>query len=274
MTDETQITDGKTIIMQALHFLYHEILSAPSGYTYAITSAEFERHCEMFERLRRDDGSSLRPEVTFDDGHLSDHEFALPILRHHGLQARFFITAGWTGCRAGFMDWEQLRALDAAGQQIGAHGMTHKLLTHCSARELDEELRGARLRLEDGLGTPVTTMSLPGGRWDPAVLRACWDAGYTEVFTSSPRAESMVRPAQGVVGRLNVRSSNTADWLGQVLHQETGVLASLERQERIKAIAKRLLGDRLYAGLWSVLNRQGQASDAETERPTPEIPVR
>jgi hypothetical protein len=260
--------------MDSLHLLYHELRSTPSSYSYVFPAQEFERHCELFARLQQPGTNTLRPEITFDDGHLSNHELALPILQRHNLRARLFITAGWTGKRAGFMGWLELRALHAAGHQIGAHGMTHKLLTHCSPTELDNELRGARLLLEDGLGQPVTTMSLPGGRSNRSVLDACWAAGYTEVFTSVPRSEPTLRPPHSTIGRLNVRSSTTPTWLEQVLRPETGLLHKLQRQDAIKSAAKSLLGDRVYAKLWSALNRQEQEPDVDINPHAPETPAR
>lgn len=250
--------------MKTLHLLYHELRPTPSDYSYVMECSEFERHCELFARLRQQP-QTLQPEITFDDGHRSNYDFAMPILERHGLRARFFITAGWTGQREGYMDWSQLRALHASGQSIGAHGLTHTLLTHCSATQLNNELFGARKLLEDGLGAPITTMSLPGGRANAAVLRACWNAGYTEVFTSVPRAEPAMRPAHSTVGRLNVRSGMTSAWLEQLLQLESGILAKLERQDRIKSAAKSLLGDRLYARLWALVNRQ--EPDASPEEP-------
>src|SRR6185437_12879132 len=122
-------------------------------------------------------------------GHLSDYEHALPLLQARNLQARFFITVGWTGQKPGYMGWNELRSLHEAGQQIGAHGWTHTLLTHCSDKELATELGQARLTLEDKLGTAITTMSLPGGRYNRHVLAACEKQGYTQVYTSIPRSE-------------------------------------------------------------------------------------
>jgi peptidoglycan/xylan/chitin deacetylase (PgdA/CDA1 family) len=260
--------------MDVLHLLYHELRAAPGSYSYIVAIDEFDRHCELFARLQRGETNSLRPELTFDDGHISNYEFALPILQRHALSARFFITAGWIGRRAGYMGWTELRALHAAGQHIGAHGLTHKLLTHCSAAELNEELHGARQRLEDGLGRSITTMSLPGGRANAAVLRACWDAGYTQVFTSVPQSSPGARAPRSTVGRLNIRNSTTAAWLEQALRPETRILAKLERQDRIKRAGKTLLGDHLYAKLWSILNRQEPETDPQAEQGKPEIPAR
>lgn len=250
--------------MKSLHLLYHELRPGGSRYSYVTPCAEFEAHCELFARRQALASESLlRPDITFDDGHLSDHTYALPLLDRYGLQATFFITAGWTGKRAGYMDWPTLRELRAAGHTVGAHGMEHRLLTGCSAAELHEELNGARSRLEDGLGETITAMSLPGGRSNAAVLRACFAAGFTQVFTSVPRAEGDLR-APGTVGRLNLVAGTTVPWLERLLAPDSGVLQRLERADRVKGAAKAILGDHLYAKAWSLINRQ-EADDAEAQ---------
>ena len=242
--------------MKSLHLLYHELRPAKSRYSYVTPCAEFEAHCELIAQYRQAGSETLLlPEITFDDGNLSDHLYAMPLLERYGLRTRFFVTAGWTGRRSGFMDWPALRALHAAGHSLGAHGMTHKLLTDCSAAELDNELGGSRRLLEDGLQAPVTTLSLPGGRSNGRVLRACFAAGFTQVFTSAPRAEDMLaNPA--TVGRLNLLAGTTVSWLEALLDPASGVLARLERIDRVKSAAKLLLGSRLYTKAWALANRQ------------------
>lgn len=247
--------------MQNLHLLYHELRRVPSSYSYALECTTFEQHCELFAKLRRPGATTFRPEVTFDDGHRSDYEFALPILQRHDITARFFITAGWTDQRAGYMRWPELRALHSSGQHIGAHGWSHALLTHCTNAELERELGGAKRALEDGLGAPVTTMSLPGGRTNARVLAACWDAGFEQVFTSSPRAEPGIPTSRTTIGRLNVRSSMSAATLHRLLQPESGALRALERQEQLKGTVKAIIGDRAYAKVWALLNRHEPETD-------------
>ena len=237
-----------------LYLLYHELRPTRSSYSYVLETEEFEKQADLFEKLRQIGGSGLWPELTFDDGHISNFEFALPILEVHALQAWFFITVGWTDRRPGYMGWKELRALHQAGQHIGTHGWSHTLLTHCSARELHSELVDARLTLEDKLGTSITTMSLPGGRYNKRVLTACRQAGYTKIFTSIPKAET--EPSGLTVGRLNIRGDMSLEWISQLFHPGSNVLSGLERQYQMKAAAKSLLGDRLYEKLWAILNRQ------------------
>jgi peptidoglycan/xylan/chitin deacetylase (PgdA/CDA1 family) len=249
-----------------LFFLYHELRAAPSNYSYVIERTAFEQHLDLFLQARTLGNTTLFPEITFDDGHLSNYEIALPALAARNLTATFFLTVGWMGTRAGYMDWSQVQSLHTAGQRIGAHGWSHALLTHCDESALQTELQTARLTLEDKLGAAITTMSLPGGRFDQRVLNACKAAGYTHVYTSNPRAEPTDLPF--LIGRLNLRNNTTVETLTQLLDTSSGMLAYLERQDKWKSTLKRTLGDRLYTKLWSTLNRQEPETDpAEVPQP-------
>lgn len=237
-----------------IFLLYHELRPGGSPYSYVVSTEMFERQVDLYARLRENATAGLLPEITFDDGDVSNLVFAAPVLQSRGLAARFFITAGWTGKKAGYMGWPELRALREAGQEIGAHGWSHKLLTHCSAKELQTELSGARLTLEDKLGTSITTMSLPGGRYNRRVLAACKEAGYTQVYSSIPRAEAS-SPGP-LIGRLNIRGNMRLDWIASLFEPDSKVLSGLERQYRMKTAVKTLLGDKMYAKMWALLNRK------------------
>jgi len=236
-----------------LHLLYHKLRGEPAAYSYVTSTALFQQHLDICLQARQAEGSRLWPEITFDDGHLSNHDLAAPALESRHMTAQFFITAGWTGAKPGYMGWPELRALHASGHRIGAHGWSHTLLTHCNHRELEMELVRPRLVLEDKLGGAITTMSLPGGRANARVLAACRKAGYSRVFTSIPKAQA--EPLGEIIGRLNVLGEVQPEWLAKVLDPASGMLAALERRQHIKDLAKSLLGDRLYGRVWSMVNR-------------------
>ena len=261
--------------MQTLHFLYHEIRPAKSDYTYALDLQEFKVQAEFLatslqaaEKQAASDRLVI-PAITFDDGHLSNYEYALPVLKRFGLSAHFFITAGWTGQRAGYMGLPELRALKSAGQQLGAHGWSHKLLTHCDRGELQRELGDARRKLEDGLGVAVTTMSLPGGRFNRRVLAACQDAGYDSIFTSEPTTKTRTEPKGGgckLTGRVNLLASSDVGLLRDLLAPESSKLAALGSSYRVQRTVNLLLGDGLYAKVWALANgRQDASPDAGAE---------
>jgi len=101
-------------------------------------------------------------------------------------------------------------------------------------------------------------MSLPGGRFNRQVLAACEQAGYTQVYTSVPRVEH--EPLGFTVGRLNVRGDSSPEWIRNVLRPGSPALSKMERQHRIKAVAKSVVGDPLYEKLWALLNRKERDS--------------
>lgn len=249
--------------LRRLYLLYHELRPYKSRYSYVLETESFERHMDLFVRMREAESCELWPEVTFDDGHISNFELAAPLLQSRGMTARFFITAGWTGKKPGYMGWAELRSLHKAGHSIGAHGWTHKLLTHCSDGELQTELVKSRLTLEDKLGTSVTTMSLPGGRANRHVLDACAKGGYMQVYTSEPRAESL--PLGATVGRVTILGTMQSEWIAKLFEPGSRALAKLELRYGMKEAAKKLLGDRLYAGLWARLNRKEPGTDGGEE---------
>ena len=246
-------TDGRQV-SPCLYLLYHELRSVHTKYSYAIETAAFETHANLIARLRKDKNSGVSAEFTFDDGHASDFTFAWPILSARNFSARFFITVGWTGQRPGYMGWSELRSLHDAGHTLGTHGWSHALLTHCSPKELDHELRGSRNLMEDKLGVPITTMSLPGGRYNKRVLAACQKAGYTKVYTSVPRMETTSSGL--IVGRLNICSHMTLDWIERLLQPGSRELSTLRRHYRMKTAAKSILRDWLYDKLWTGITRK------------------
>jgi peptidoglycan/xylan/chitin deacetylase (PgdA/CDA1 family) len=246
--------------VRSLHFLYHELMPVGNGHPYALEIRAFEQQLDLFARLRKikgDDG--LWPEITFDDGHISNVEYALPALMSRGIIAKFFITVGWTGVRAGYLGWPELRTLHGSGQVIGAHGWSHKFLPRCSHEELKRELTGARLSLEDKLGIQVTTMSFPGGRFNKRILAACREAGYREVYTSVPKAVDS--SSDRLIGRVNVRGDYALEEIQKLLQPESPNLRHLERRYRFRALAKRLVGDRAYEKLWTFVHRPQDSND-------------
>ena len=234
-----------------MHLLYHELNPEPQNYSYIVDQRNFGKQLDLFQS--REIMNGIEVKVTFDDGHASDYSIALPLLVERGMAAHFFITAGWIGERRGFMSWPELRELHDAGQQVGAHGWSHKLLTHCDRGELHVELVRARELLEDKLGTQITTISFPGGRFNGHVLAACAEAGYTKMFTSTPQVATL--PDSDLIGRLNVRGDWDVTFMGSLLDPESKSLKKLQRQDKFKAMAKSVLGDFLYRRVWAIANR-------------------
>ncbi|HEY6748330.1 MAG TPA: polysaccharide deacetylase family protein [Mycobacteriales bacterium] len=68
--------------------------------------------------------------LTFNDGWVSQYEYAAPLLAAHRMPATFFVVSGWIGQRLPCcMAWWQLDELYRAGHEIGGMGLQHEDLT-------------------------------------------------------------------------------------------------------------------------------------------------
>ena len=121
--------------------------------------------------------------LTFDDGYVDNYEVAFPLLKRYGMVGTFFVTTGFVG-RPGYMTWEQLEEMASAGMAIEAHSVTHADLTKIAPAQLSRELGVPKQQLEERLGRPCRFLAYPGGRFDPAVIRATKAAGYTAAVTT------------------------------------------------------------------------------------------
>jgi len=107
--------------------------------------------------------------------------------------ARLETVAGgpWRPIWDGMLDWSQVRALRAAGHEVGSHSHSHPLLPQCSDSELERELAHSKEVIERELRAPIRSFCYPNGDWDARVREAARRAGYAWAVTtehgSNPR---------------------------------------------------------------------------------------
>ena len=65
-----------------------------------------------------------------------------------------------------WMNWSHVRDMRAAGMSIGAHSVTHPVLSRLTPEQQSFEICESKLRVEQELGEPVTAFSYPVGRRD------------------------------------------------------------------------------------------------------------
>ncbi len=182
--------------------MYHQVGPHRPGSRlnkWRVTEEGFRRHLALLARrgyrgialrdLLDDPAGDGRPRavLTFDDGFDGVRTRALPLLADLGFSATVFAVAGKAG---GTNDWDGevpgdrlldeagLRELAAAGVEIGSHGLLHRALPELPADELRRETAESRSRLEDALGSRVTTFCYPYGAFDDRSVDAVRDAGY------------------------------------------------------------------------------------------------
>lgn len=123
--------------------------------------------------------------LTFDDGYADAFSQALPALQARGMVATFYIVSGFVG-QPGYMSWDEVRALHAAGMEIGSHTVTHSDLTTLDSDQVRAELTESRDAIAAAIGAPVASFCYPGGRFDGNVAALAQEAGYLSATTTLP----------------------------------------------------------------------------------------
>ncbi|MGC4049850.1 MAG: polysaccharide deacetylase family protein [Paludibaculum sp.] len=143
---------------------------SPSIRSYFVTTEQFESHLKAIGSTRwlhpkelggeRPGATTPRVLLTFDDGWAGSFDQTAPLLAKFGAQAIVFVTTGLIG-HSLFASESTLRNAPAAQFEIGAHTVTHPFLSERDSSLIRQELVDSRSDLEDILGRPVRSMSVP-----------------------------------------------------------------------------------------------------------------
>jgi peptidoglycan/xylan/chitin deacetylase (PgdA/CDA1 family) len=109
--------------------------------------------------------------ITMDDGWDDGYTYALPILQQHGFVATYFVIASRIDVPS-FLSSAHLRALVAAGDEIGDHTMDHVNLTAQSDAKLTYEIDAAAARIAQVTGYWPESLAYPSGHEDTRVVAA------------------------------------------------------------------------------------------------------
>lgn len=85
------------------------------------------------------------------------------------------------------LDWEQVREMQRAGVDFGAHTMTHPVVAQLAPADFQEELANSKMLLEEGLGRPVTDFAYPFGKltdFSPTADEFIRCSGYRSAVTT------------------------------------------------------------------------------------------
>jgi peptidoglycan/xylan/chitin deacetylase (PgdA/CDA1 family) len=206
--------------MRSTALLYHDVVAGRSFETSGFEGADadiYKLEVEEFRRHMRALSSAGKHFIlTFDDGGSSAVQIA-SILHEYRWSGHFFITTGRIGT-PGFVNESEMRALRSAGHVVGSHSCTHPLrMSALTAAQLDREWRDSIARIQDILGEPVTTASIPGGYYSRTVASSAAAAGIRTLFTSEPITRTSVVDECLVIGRFSVQQGVSADWVAAVV---------------------------------------------------------
>ena len=194
--------------------------------------------------------------LTFDDGHVSNHDVALPILVERQLTATFFIVAGRIATGE-TMNWRQIRALQAAGMEIGSHTFTHRPPSTLDDDALRYELLESRRILEDGLGAPVTAISSPTGFFNPRMRSIAREVGYSalccgQVGLAADHADPWS------LRRIAVKRGMGMKQFNDLVRLDPSAIRRLRVRQVIRDLARKSVGLNVYLGMRRMLMRGGR----------------
>jgi peptidoglycan/xylan/chitin deacetylase (PgdA/CDA1 family) len=160
---------------------FHQIAPGTKHYT-CVSPEEFKYGLQLLlDRFEPVDPSGLSVDtiaeaecdnrrrfmVTFDDGHASVIEYAVPHMERLGVKGICFIDTDAVGVRRNGvlrLGWSELAALAASGYVIGAHTKSHRSLDAMSLSEGRYEVLSSIDIIESKLGTAVRTFAYPFGQ--------------------------------------------------------------------------------------------------------------
>ncbi|MBI3791692.1 MAG: polysaccharide deacetylase family protein [Gemmatimonadetes bacterium] len=226
--------------------LYHDVVSAARAATSGFGGADADHYkldpLVFAAHARHAVGRDRDVRFTFDDGGASALEPTADILESVGHRGHFFIPTDYIA-RPGFLDRAQLRSLADRGHEIGTHSASHPVPIHTLPdAEIEREWVTSRQVLEDLLGRPVTSGSVPGGFNAPVVEAAARRAGLTVLFTSEPAPRPVERGGLTVVGRFSVTRATSEATIAEVIRGGSAPWRKQAALWEAKALAKRLGG--------------------------------
>ena len=178
---------------------------------------------------------------TFDDGGASA-PCAAELLEQRGWRGVFFITTGLLN-HPGFMTDRQVLDLRRRGHSIGSHSCSHPdVFRSLSRKQMADEWSRSREILQQLIGEPVRTASIPGGDCNNATIEEAFAAGLTQIFTSEQVTHSWSQGGATCFGRMMMLDNTSRETLNRWLtHPTVGILP--ERALRFtKSHVKKLIG--------------------------------
>jgi biofilm PGA synthesis lipoprotein PgaB len=125
--------------------------------------------------------------ITFDDGYISIHDTAWPLLKKKGWPFTVFInTEPHDQRKPLFMSWDQLREMAKGGVTIANHTVSHPYLLQRQPGHdevqwkawVSNEISAAQDRIEAEIGKAPLLLAYPFGEFDNTILEIVEQLGY------------------------------------------------------------------------------------------------
>lgn len=121
--------------------------------------------------------------ISIDDAFASTYEVAWPRLRAAGMAFTVFVSTEPVDQRlGGYMSWDQIRELDAAGVTIGHHTRSHFHMAELPPLAFRNDLNEASERFAAELGEVPSLLAYPFGETGLGGMEIARDLGFAAAF--------------------------------------------------------------------------------------------
>ncbi len=219
--------------------LYHNIASsfAMQDEQLHITPERFREHVSIlkengFQTISfqqyydyRTKGSPL-PEkpliISFDDGYITNYEYAYPILKEFGFSATFFAVAKSSFTPSAFpiphYDWILAKEMEDSGViDVESHSYTHPRHTDLTLQDMEKEARLSYYTIKTFLKKEPLVYSYPNGAFSDQSKQIVRKAGYLmQVKVGNDGVNTDLTPLDEL-SRINIGGLTTPDQLISLL---------------------------------------------------------
>ena len=199
----TPVPDG--VVILEYHMVEDDDGLASDERPYNVPPAEFAAQLDYLQQqgyetitmqdyMRARKGKQELPEravaLTFDDGYEDNYTEVWPLLVQRGMKATIYMVTNDIE-RPRYLDWNELRDLQAHGIEIGSHTANHQPLTTLDEATQIDELRLSKLLLEwNGIHT-VYSFSYPNGAYDATLPAKLQQEEYLNAVTGDAGVNTM-----------------------------------------------------------------------------------
>ena len=158
--------------------------------TFGYRAISLDEYYEIKMGLRKPRGKEVL--ITFDDGHHTYVDHALPVLERYQLKSVNFLV--W---RHLVINWEAYINLNEAKElsknplvELESHSMTHPNLTKVSLSRAESEIFQSKDYLQKALKKEIKYFCYPEGGFNPEVMALAQKAGYRLAFRTSQKLKA------------------------------------------------------------------------------------
>jgi peptidoglycan/xylan/chitin deacetylase (PgdA/CDA1 family) len=191
------------VVAGSIILAYHDVTDLGST-DYQVTPSRFRAHLQWATHLGIEfvpledivrahlGGVTLdgKAAVVFDDALVGVYRHALPILQELGIPATVFVVTDqlglappwWPGADRVMTEAELLQSA-AGGLTMASHTRSHPSLPSLDLVDIEAELRGSKVFLEDLLGQPADLLAYPFGHFDSRTRKVAAEVGYRAAFS-------------------------------------------------------------------------------------------